>query len=93
MKALWFILSRSWLIYTVFASFLMIALVVNVKGGGHFRFRNGEETTDGQQRIYNFVLWIMVVASGLTAFKSTRYYWRLWHKAQKFHSLSRGKRV
>ncbi len=76
-------------LYVVFAFFVMMFVTALAKHSDQFRFRNGDPMTPEQKNIALFVMFLLVVASGYSAFKRAQFDWKLW-KRKKPHNLGSG---
>jgi hypothetical protein len=78
MKKVWHAF-RARVLYLIFA--LTVTMFVFVlKGGGAFRFRNGEELSKEQNVIAVLVFFLLVVITGYGAYKRAQFDWKLWKK-------------
>jgi hypothetical protein len=80
MKKALTIIMRSFVVYLVFVFFVIVLVMADFRGSGHFRFWDGEEMSHGQEVIFYFVQCILVMASGISAFKAAKHDWKLWKK-------------
>jgi hypothetical protein len=78
---------KSSLLYIVFSFFVIMFVTALAKRADQFRFRNGEPATPEQRDIALFVLLLLVVVSGYSAFKRAQFDWKLWKRK---HSHNRG---
>lgn len=78
---------KSSALYIVFAFFVMMFITALRRHAEQFQFRNGEPMTPEQKDIALFVMFLLVVASGYSAFKRAQFDWKLWKKK---HSHNQG---
>jgi hypothetical protein len=79
---------KSSVLYIVFGFLVMMLVVALSKHGEQFRFRNGDPMTPEQKDIALFVLFLLVVASGYSAFRQAQFDWKLWNRK---HPRNEGK--
>ncbi len=71
---------KSFVLYIVFAFFVMMLITALADHAEQFHFRNGDPMTSGQKDITLFVIFLLVVASGYSAFKRAQFDWKLWKR-------------
>jgi hypothetical protein len=80
MKTFLNIFLRSSVAYLVFIFFVTIFVGADLNRNGNFRFWDGQEMSNGQQKIFYFVQCLLIVVSGYGAFKRMQIDWKLWKK-------------